>query len=217
MRVTTAPRRGPPPSSGQASRHRRQDRVSDTQASHGESVLMTSTVTEKSFFSTKARRASCGLGADCARLRPRGRGCRGGLFGPVGASRVGLTEGRTPMSGLAKRALVAALAVGAVLAGSAPATARTSGAETFSGFIVASSASGTREVVSSAVVAKGAFDGLGRVVEIPSLPNDPGNVSRDDLVFRGGAMHLVTTNGDSTFSIDPRTCIGTFRVKQTQT
>jgi hypothetical protein len=121
------------------------------------------------------------------------------------------------MSGLAKRALVAALAVGAVLAGSAPATARTSGAETFSGFIVASSASGTREVVSSAVVAKGAFDGIGRVVEIPSLPNDPGNVGRDDLVFPGGAMHLVTTNGDSTFSIDPRTCIGTFKVKQTQT
>jgi hypothetical protein len=76
--------------------------------------------------------------------------------------------------------------------GSAPATARRSGAETFSGFIVASSASGTREVVSSAVVAKGAFDGIGRVVEIPSLPNDPGNVSRDDLVFPGGAMHLVT-------------------------
>jgi hypothetical protein len=121
------------------------------------------------------------------------------------------------MSGLAKRALVAALAIGAVLAGSAPATARTSEAETFSGFIVASSVSGTREVVSSAVVAKGAFSGIGRVVEIPSLPDDPENVSRDDLVFAGGAMHLVTTNLDSTFSIDPRTCIATFKVKQTQT
>jgi hypothetical protein len=121
------------------------------------------------------------------------------------------------MSGLAKRALVAALAIGVVLAGSAPAAARTSGAETFRGFIVASSASGTREVVSSAVVAKGAFSGIGRVVEIPSLPDDPENVSRDELVFAGGAMHLVTTNLDSTFSIDPQTCIGTFKVKQTQT
>ena len=121
------------------------------------------------------------------------------------------------MSGLARRALVAALAIGAVLAGSAPAAARTSGAETFSGFIVASNASGTREVLRSAVVAKGVFSGIGRVVEIPSLPNDPENVSRDELVFAGGAMHLVTTNLDSTFSIEPRTCIGTFKVKQTQT
>src|SRR4051794_22433948 len=121
------------------------------------------------------------------------------------------------MSGLAKRALVAALAVGAVLAGSSPAAARTSAAETFSGFIVASSASGTREVVSSAVVAKGAFSGIGRDVEIPNLPDDPEDVSRDDLVFTGGAMHLVTTTLGSTSSIDPRTCIGTFKLKQTQT
>ena len=121
------------------------------------------------------------------------------------------------MSGLAKRALVAALTIGTVLAGSAPATARTSGAETFRGFIVASSTSGTREVVSSAVVAKGAFSGIGRVVEIPNRPDDPENVSRDELVFARGAMHLVTTNLDSTFSIDPRTCVGTFKIKQTQT
>src|SRR3954466_7477322 len=116
------------------------------------------------------------------------------------------------MSGLPKRALLAALAIRVVLAGSAPAAAPTSGAETFRGFIVASGASGTREVVSSAVVAKGAFSGIGRVVEIPSLPDDPENVSRDELVFAGGAMHLVTTNLDSTFSIDPQTCIGTFKI-----
>jgi hypothetical protein len=127
-----------------------------------------------------------------------------------------VTEEET-MSGLVKRALLAALAIGAVLAGSAPAAARTSGAETFTGFIVASNTSGTREVLSSAVVAKGAFNGIGRVVEIPSLPNDPENVSRDELVFAGGAMHLVTTNLDSTFSINPRTCVATFKVNQTQT
>jgi hypothetical protein len=121
------------------------------------------------------------------------------------------------MSGLAKRAAVAALAIGAVLAGSAPAAARGPGAETFSGFIVASSASGTRQVVSSAVLAKGAFTGVGRLVEIPNRTDDPETVSRDDLVFSGGVMHLVTTNGDATGSIDPRTCIGTFDVQQTQT
>jgi hypothetical protein len=121
------------------------------------------------------------------------------------------------MSGLAKRALVLALTICAVLAGATSAAARTSGAETFSGFIAASSASGTREVLSSTVIARGVFRGIGRVVEIPNLPDDPPNVSRDDLVFAGGAMHLVTTNLDSTFSIDPRTCIGTFEIKQTQT
>jgi hypothetical protein len=121
------------------------------------------------------------------------------------------------MSGLAQRALVPALAIGAVLAGSAPASARVAGAEKFSGFIVASTASGTRQEVSSAVVARGVFSGIGRVVEIASRPGDPENVSRDDLVFAGGAMHLVTTNLDSTFSIDPRTCIGIFTIQQTQT
>jgi|1185.fasta_scaffold745085_2 hypothetical protein len=120
------------------------------------------------------------------------------------------------MNGLAKRALIPALATGAVLAGSAPALAQPSGAETLSGFIAASNTSGTREVVSSGIVAKGAFSGIGRVVEIPNLPSDSENVSRDDLVFAGGAMHLLTTNGDTTFSIDPRTCIGTFKIQQTQ-
>src|SRR3954465_431326 len=105
------------------------------------------------------------------------------------------------MNGLAKRVAVPALVIGAVLAGSPSATARTSGHETFSGFIAASNASGTREVVSSAVLATGAFSGGGRVVETPNLPDDPGNVSRDELVFAGGALHLVTTNGDATFSI----------------
>src|SRR4051794_39466646 len=121
------------------------------------------------------------------------------------------------MNGLAKRAAVPALVIGAVLAASPPATARTSGHETFSGFIAASNASGTREVVSSAVVGTGAFRGTGRVVEVPNLPNDPGSVSRDELVFAGGLMHLVTTNGRATFSIDPRTCVGTFTIQQTQT
>src|SRR4051794_12781577 len=120
------------------------------------------------------------------------------------------------MKGLAKRAVVPALVIGAVLAGSSPAMARTSGHETFSGFIAASNASGSREVVSSAVVATGAFAGIGRVVEVPSLANDPAEVSRDELVFASGHMHLVTTNGDATFSIDPRTCVGTFTIKQTQ-
>ena len=77
------------------------------------------------------------------------------------------------MSGLTKRALVAALAIGAVLAGSAPATARTSGAETFSGFIVASSASGTREVVRSAVIAKGVLSISGGSSRSPACRTIP--------------------------------------------
>jgi hypothetical protein len=32
------------------------------------------------------------------------------------------------------------------------------------------------------------FRGVGRIVEIPNLPADPDNVSRDDLVFPSGTM-----------------------------
>ena len=33
------------------------------------------------------------------------------------------------------------------------------------------------------------FSGVGRIVELPNLPDDPDNVGRDDLVFPEGIMH----------------------------
>jgi hypothetical protein len=109
-------------------------------------------------------------------------------------------------------AIVAAALAG--LASTVPAGAA-SGAETFQGLIVASGASGTRTVVSSAIVARGVFTGAGRIVEIPDQPADPPNFSRDDLVFAAGTMHLVSTTTDIAFSIDPRSCVFSATLQQT--
>jgi hypothetical protein len=42
------------------------------------------------------------------------------------------------------------------------------------------------------VVAKGCSAGVSRVAETASLPGDPDNSSRDDQVFPGGSMHIVS-------------------------
>ena len=106
-------------------------------------------------------------------------------------------------------------AVVAALAASAPAGAQTSGNESFSGLIVASSTSGEREVLASAIIAKGVFTGAAKIVEIPSLPGDPDGVVRDDLVFADGTMHLVSTAVDFSISLNPLSCLLTVSVAQT--
>ena len=107
------------------------------------------------------------------------------------------------------------VAVLAALAASVPAGAQTSGNESFNGVIVASSALGEREVLASSIVAKGVFTGAGKIVEIPSLPGDPDGVVRDDLVFAGGSMHLVSTAVDFSVSLNPLSCLLTVSVAQT--
>jgi hypothetical protein len=117
---------------------------------------------------------------------------------------------------LAGALLAAGIALAAAAATSTPAAAATSGSETLKGTIVASGVSGTRTVLSSVVVAKGVFTGVGRIVEIPSLPTDPPDVSRDGLVFPEGTMHLVTmTVAITSFSLNPHNCL--FRVTLQQT
>jgi hypothetical protein len=105
-----------------------------------------------------------------------------------------------------------ALAVSAAVA--LPAAAATSGSETLRGTIVTSGVSGTRTVISSVIVATGVFNGVGQIVEIPSLPTDPPNVSRDDLVFPGGTMHLVSTTTDFSFSVN-QGCLANATIQQT--
>jgi hypothetical protein len=115
------------------------------------------------------------------------------------------------------RAILATIvAVGLPLAALvAPAGARTTGRESFRGVIVASGESGTRTVVSTLFVARGVFNGVGRVVEVQNRPGDPDNVSRDDLVFRRGRIHILSTNGASAGSLNPQTCVFKGRVQQT--
>jgi hypothetical protein len=86
-------------------------------------------------------------------------------------------------------ALLATGTAAALWAAAAPAA---SGSESFHGIIVKGP---TDAVITSVVVAKakGVFHGVGRIVETPKLPGDPGNVNRDDLVFAGGKMHIIST------------------------
>jgi hypothetical protein len=84
-----------------------------------------------------------------------------------------------------------------------PAVAATTGSETFRGVLETSGVSGDRTVISSIIVMTGVFSGTGRIVEVPNLPTDPDNVSRDDLVFAEGTFHLLTTNGDISFTLNP--------------
>ena len=94
----------------------------------------------------------------------------------------------------ARRGAVAALLVVVfALAIGTQATARPTGGQTFGGVIVSTGRSGERAVVNSVVVARGVFDGVGQVAEVPNLPGDPDNVSRDDLVFADGTIHILET------------------------
>jgi hypothetical protein len=98
-----------------------------------------------------------------------------------------------------------------------PAVAQTSGSESFVGFVMATSRSGERVVLTSQLRLRGVFDGVGRVVEVPSLPSDPPNVLRDDIVFAEGTMHLVSVGLDFSLTIDPRSCEATFLSHSTST
>ena len=114
-----------------------------------------------------------------------------------------------------KQASVTLLAVGLLLAPSGSAAARTTGRESFKGTVIASGASGTRPVVSSLIVARGVFNGVGRVVEVENRSGDPDNVSRDELVFPAGAVRIRNSNQPPKLSLDPQTCAYTVSIKQT--
>lgn len=89
-----------------------------------------------------------------------------------------------------------------------PAAAATGGGETLNGTLVFAAQPGTntRTVISSVVVAEGAFKSVGRFVEL--VPGDP--VSQDDLVFPGGTLHVINTlSSPSSFSINPHSCMFT--------
>ena len=111
--------------------------------------------------------------------------------------------------------LAGGIALAAATATAVPAAAATRGSETFNGAIVTSGVSGTRTVITSVITAKGAFSGVGRIVEVENQPGDSDRLTRDDLVFARGSMHLKsTTLGDPTPSVDPRSCVATAAIPQ---
>src|SRR5438132_8127747 len=106
------------------------------------------------------------------------------------------------------RALLGAAITLAISAATAlPAAAATSGSETVNGLLVTSGVSGTRTAISSIAVARGVFRGVGRIVEIPAQPGDLPNVSRDDLVYPEGTMHLVNTTVGFSSILNPHSCL----------
>jgi hypothetical protein len=107
---------------------------------------------------------------------------------------------------------------GLAIAGpTATASAQTSGAESFDGFLVATGVSGERVVLATSIRASGVFTGVGKIVEMPNLPTDPDNVSRDDLVFAEGTAHIVSASQDFQISVDPRSCRATVTIQQVTT
>ena len=111
--------------------------------------------------------------------------------------------------------LAGGTALAAAIATAAPAAAATSGSETVKGTLVASGVSGTRTIITSVIIFKGAFSGVGRIVEVENQPGDPDNVTGDDLVFASGTMHIVNTNLDFSISVNPRNCVANAAIPQT--
>ena len=113
-------------------------------------------------------------------------------------------------------ALGIVLAVGLTLGASiSPAAHRASGRESFRGVLVASGESGARTVINSLIATRGVFTGAGTIVEVPNRPGDSDAVTRDDLVFPQGKMHLVSTNKSFNVTVDPKTCAVKVRIRQT--
>lgn len=123
----------------------------------------------------------------------------------------------TRRAGLVLSAATVAAVVTGGLAPTSPAAAssfaasRTAGPQAFDGYLVKAAG----KVVATKIFARGVFDGVGQIVEVHSRPGDPDNVNRDDLVFRAGAMHIVSTNHDVKVSLDPHTCTVRAHLSQT--
>lgn len=119
------------------------------------------------------------------------------------------------MKWLTRGGLAALVAVTTATAWPAAASARTAGPERFDGFLVASGVSGHRVVLTSQVTARGVFNGFGRIVEVPNRPGDPESLSRDNLVFRAGTMHIASLTTGAKFALNRRTCVFQVNLRQT--
>ena len=107
-------------------------------------------------------------------------------------------------------------AAGLIVWATSPASAQTSGPESFTGFLVVTGVSGERVELASNIRARGVFNGTGKIIELPPQPGDPENMDRDDLVFRQGTLHLFSFVQDfQIVSFNPNSC--RFAVTITQT
>ena len=115
----------------------------------------------------------------------------------------------------ARRGLIVLSAVGvtAVTVPSAPAVAETTGTEIMHGGVVRAK----DRIVGTVIAGGGVFNGVGRIVERPNRPGDSNKVTRDDLVFADGVMHIVNVNHHVSLSVNRRTCTLSYKAQQTNT
>jgi hypothetical protein len=92
-----------------------------------------------------------------------------------------------------------------------------SGPQTFNGGLVVSSKAGKRKVIGSVIAASGVFTGVGRIVERPNHPGEGRNISRDDLVFAAGTIHIVNRTRSMSLALNRGTCTARFKARQTTT
>ena len=117
------------------------------------------------------------------------------------------------MSGRIRGALAIATVTAAVISTGVAGTPAygAAGPETFHGFLVKTNG----HVDLTRIAAHGVFDGVGRIVEQGARPGDADNVSRDNLVFRNGTMHLVSTNHRFIVHVNRKTCRLSAFIRQT--
>jgi len=119
-----------------------------------------------------------------------------------------------------KRAVgvLVAVAIMVILVSSATAAAgETSGPQRFDGGLIASTKAGKRKVLGSVIAASGVFNGVGRLVERPNHPGEGNNISRDDLVFADGTLHIVNRTRHMSFALNRKACTAKFKAQQTTT
>jgi hypothetical protein len=95
--------------------------------------------------------------------------------------------------------------------------AQTTGSETFHGVLVVSGAAGTRDLVSSVIVAHGVFTGLASSSSARACPGTPGTSIETISFSPDGVLHIVNETLDASFEINPRSCIGRFTAEQATT
>ena len=108
----------------------------------------------------------------------------------------------------------------ALLAPAVPASAAgsQSGHERIDGFLVVTgTAANPRHVEKTGIMARGVFTGFGHLVEVPNRPTDSDDVSRDDLIFPVGKLHLKNVNKSFQVRIDRQTCVLRINISQVGT
>jgi hypothetical protein len=119
-----------------------------------------------------------------------------------------------------KRAFGLFLAVGMtviVVSSGSAAAGETSGPQRFDGGLIVSTKAGKRKVLGTVIAGSGVFNGVGRLVERTNHPGEGNNISRDDLVFADGTLHILNRTRHMSFALNRNACTAKFKAQQTTT